>query len=196
MNNNYFVPRWIIENKLNPDVASFYLKKYGNLDRFKQLFTETYDDQIYIKPEYLDFVTRVSSKNVLISFVVTNDASVANRRYQESYICQTPILYAYDDLVRLFNENIPKVRQRNATRTYIEPIIPLICAEFFILKALMESTMVNGNKEITMTISGKSLKVNYSFDESKNTKEMLDIRKEYFDMTCVNTEDVEKKIIL
>lgn len=187
----YTIPKWIIENKLNPDVAHFYIEKYGDLERYKQLFIEIIDNYVCIKAEYLDFVSRVSSNNVLITFVVSNDAPVANRRYQESYICQTPMLYAFEDLLRLYDINIPKVRQRNATRTFLEPLLPSVCAKFLILKALIESTIINGRKEIAMTISSKSLKVNYSFDGKKNTQEIYDVKKEYFNVAGINTNNLE-----
>lgn len=193
MDNICSIPAWIIENRLNIDVVHFYAEKYGNLDKYKKSFIEIDNNKVFIKSGYLDFVCKVPATDVLISFVVVNDSSVANRRYQESYVCQTPMIYAYDDLFRLFDENIPKIRQRNVTRTYLEPLISYVCAKFLILKALTEATVVNGSKEVTMTITSKSLKIHYSFDNKQIAKEVLNTRKEYFDITRVNTAEVEKE---
>lgn len=191
MDNIYNIPEWIIENRLNPDVAHFYIEKFGNLDKYKDSFIEVHDNRVYVKSIFLDFVCRVSRESVAISFVVINDSSVANRRYQESFVCQTPMIYAYDDLFRLYDEHIPKIRQRNTTRTFLEPLIPYTCAKFLILKSLIEATPINGVKEITMTITSKSLRVNYTFDNKKDTQKTLDIKKEYFDIVMVDTSEVE-----
>lgn len=187
----YNIPKWIIENRLNPDVAHFYIEKYGDLEKYKESFIEVIDKFVCVKAEYLDFVSRVSSNNVLITFAVSNDSSIANRRYQESYICQTPMLYAYEDLFRLYDINIPKVRQRNATRTFLEPLLPTCCANFLILKSLIESTMVGGKKEISLVLSSKSLKINYSFDNKRTTQTIYDVKKEYFNVIGLDTNNIE-----
>ena len=135
-------------------------------------------------------ITRVPFEKTSVSLVVVNDASVTGKRYQESYFCQTPLYYAYEDLMRLYNDKIPKVRQRNATKSSVVPIIPEICANVLVLKALIESSDINNSKSITLTIGSKSLKVNYTYNP--NDTDSLKIRDEYFNSFGINFDLIAK----
>ena len=191
MNDSYSVPYFVIKNRLNPDVAHQYDLKYGGFKKYEDSFFEIIDGEHCIKSDYYDLVKRAPFDTVGVVFVVENDASIASRRYQETYICQTPLCYAYEDLLRLFEEKIPKVRNRNSSQAFFEPLIPKICAQYLILLALIESTMVNGQKNIALTITSKSLKMNYSHNPNACNKEILSIKEEYF-----KTFDVDIKTII
>ena len=186
------IPTWVIDHHINLDVALLYSAKYGNLDYFKSAFLNAGDVGIAIKDIFRDYAQKVDVSDTLISFAIINDASVANRRYHESYVCQTPMLYAYEDLTKLYQDKIPKVRQRNAIRTYLEPLIPYECANYLILKALIEATKRHGSKQISFSITSKSIRVNYSYDESSISQSMIDIKKEYFALAGIDYVAIEK----
>ena len=190
MNNS--VPSYVWENGLALEIPLRYRLKYGNYQKYVESFFEDSNGRKKPRPEYLDMISHVPSNKSDISFVTVNDASVASRRYQESYICQTPLYYAYEDLLRFFNEKIPKVRQRNATKSFFEPLIPEICAKRMILCALIEAVEFDGKKSITLTLTSKSLKVNYSFIDD-NSERLINTRKEYFDVFNVDMKSIEKE---
>ena len=175
------VPAFVINGKYNIDVAYKYREKYGNDDIYINSFFDAANGELTAKPEFLDCVKKMPYSKVSILFVVNNDASVAGRKYQESYFCQTPICYGFDDLLRLFEENVPMVRQRNAEQTTMEPLVPKECTIFFVLKALIESSFVNNKKSITLTIGSKSIKISYTFNPGNQDNREIDIKKEYFD---------------
>ena len=185
------IQNFIIEEKLNLEVPNQYKLKYGNLNEYVNSFIDHIGDKRYIKSEYLDLVKHVPYEKTSISFITANDASVAGRRYQEAYFCQTPLCYAYEDLLRLFNEKMPKTRIRNAVKTYLEPLVPELCAKYLILCALIESCVVNGNKSIIMSITSKSLKVSYSYNPSFVNKEVLKTKKEYFEVFGIDFDHIE-----
>ena len=177
---NYTIPTFVIENKFNNEVPYQYFVKYGNNSKYENDLFEKNDSKYFIKPAFIDLVTRVSHENASISFNIVNDASVAGRRFQETYICETPLCYTYDNLIELFDEKIPKVRQRNSPNTYLEPIISNICAKYMILCALIESVFIKEKKQISFTITSKSIKINYSYDSNIITTNFLEIKKDYF----------------
>ncbi len=181
---------FFVNEKLNVDVANQFFEKYGNYDLYEKLFFTKKGDKLIAKNDFADFISRVPIDKVLVYFLVEGNARTAGRRYQETFICQTPMNYAYEDLVRLYDENIPKIRNRNATRARLEPLIPVECAKYLIIKALTESTMVNGRKEILFAITDKSIKVSFTSNDNIYKNEERLIKKEYFDIMGIDTESI------
>ena len=186
------IPYFVFEEKLNPDVPHQYEIRYGNFEEYEKAFFDITNGKHYAKQEYLDMISHVNLDKVSIGFVVENDATVAGRRYQELYFCQTPLCYAYNDYMMLFNEKIPKVRQRNDTRTSLEPLIPEVCAKFLVLNALIESVIVNGQKNITMTITSKTIKMSYTYDPKEINDEIISTKRKYFDVFGIDVNQVYK----
>lgn len=185
------IPSFVVEKGLNVDVTRQYRLVFGGYNEYKSSFFIETEGGLCVKDGYLDYVARVPFEKAGITFDIRNDASVTGRRYLESYICQTPLCYAYEDLLALFSKKIPKVRQRNASRTFLEPLLPEVCAKYLILVALLESDYVQGRKTISLHLQRKSLSVSYSAGIGNvEPKEMM-LKKTYFKAFGIDVDGIQ-----
>ena len=184
------IPSFVLDMGLNVDVPRQYRLKYGGYEEYKSSFFDEVNGELRVKAQYLDLLTRVPFEKTGITFALSNDASVAARRYHESYICQTPLCYAYEDLLALFLGKIPMVRQRNASRTFLQPLLPEACAKYLILTSLLEANAVKGRKAISLHLKRESLRVSYTYDPEEGDPEALSVRKAYFEAFGINLESI------